>query len=226
MIAPAGNGRFPVAVVEDHPLYRDALVQVLRANRTIDVLAAVGSVERLLAEGCPEGIVVVLDLHLPGRSGPNAVHHLTALGHRVLAVSAADDRDEVMAALSAGARGYVPKSADGAEIGRAVEAVALGGNYVSPALAAALLSSGPPVLPAHQPTLSDRERQVLALLAAGERDHDIAAALDISVRTVRSHLDRIREKTGRRRRPDLTRYAIEEGLLRTPAHADRHHPQT
>jgi DNA-binding NarL/FixJ family response regulator len=212
-----------VAVVEDHPLYRDALVRVLDETGRIAVVVATHSVERLLAEPGPVPTVVVLDLHLPGRSGPNAVHHLTSLGHRVLAVSASDDRDEVMAALSAGARGYVPKSADAAEIGRAVEAVAQGGNYVSPGLAATLLSAGPAAEPAHLPALSDRERQVLGLLADGERDFDIAQELGISVRTVRSHLDRIREKTGRRRRPDLTRYAIEEGILR-PAESGRARP--
>jgi DNA-binding CsgD family transcriptional regulator len=60
--------------------------------------------------------------------------------------------------------------------------------------------------------LSDRERQVLSLVAAGERDADIAESMSISIRTVRSYLDRIRDKTGRRRRPELTRLAIEEGL--------------
>jgi DNA-binding NarL/FixJ family response regulator len=208
-----------VAVIEDHPLYREALLQVLADTGRIDVVAAAGSVEQFLADDPPEELVVVLDLHLPGRSGPNAIYHLTTLGHRVLVVSAGDERDEVMAALSAGARGYVPKSADAAEIGRAIESVAQGGNYVSPGLAAKLLSTGPAVEQAHLPALSEREREVLALLAAGERDHDIAEELGISVRTVRSHLDRIREKTGRRRRPDLTRYAIEEGILIPPAHA-------
>ncbi len=204
------------AVVEDHPLYREALVQVLSSTASTKVIAVVSSVERFMLEDCPKDTVVVLDLNLSGRSGPNAVHHVTSAGYRVLAVSAADGRDEVMAALNAGARGYVPKSADGFEIARAVEAVALGGNYVSPSLAAALLSNGASTSPAHRPPLSDREREVLALLADGERDHDIAVALAISVRTVRSHLDRIREKTGRRRRPDLTRYAVEEGVLRSP----------
>ena len=155
----------------------------------------------------------MLDLHLPGVHGPAAVIELAGLGHRILVVSAQADRETVLAAIAAGARGYLTKDSDGAEILRAVREVAQGNSYVSPTLASFLLSSareqqraGPSF------ALSDRERQVLALVAAGERDQDIADALVISVRTVRSHLDRIRDKTGRRRRPELTRLAIEEGL--------------
>ncbi|WP_433304698.1 response regulator [Actinoplanes sp. CA-030573] len=209
-----GTGRISVAVVEDHPLVRDAIVRLLRLSGKMDVVAYAGSVEALPGAEVLANAIVVLDLHLPGRSGPRAVHYCVSLGLRVVALSAWEEREEVMAALNAGAKGFVPKSADSDQIVWAVEAVAAGGNYVSPALAAALLGNGPSSMPVHIPALSERERDVVALLAAGERDHDIAVELGISVRTVRSHLDRIRQKTGRRRRPDLTRFAMEEGIVR------------
>jgi DNA-binding NarL/FixJ family response regulator len=88
--------------------------------------------------------------------------------------------------------GYLSKAADGADILRAVREIAAGNRMFR--------------------RLSDRERQMLSLVAAGERDTDIADAMSISVRTVRSYLERIRDKTGRRRRPELTRLAIEEGI--------------
>src|SRR5262249_60544551 len=87
------------------------------------------------------------------------------------------------------------------------------GTYASRPLASLLLDSSRVRDARMRLPLSDREREVLSLLAAGERDQEIADALEISVRTVRSHLDRIREKTGRRRRPELTRLAIEKGIV-------------
>jgi DNA-binding NarL/FixJ family response regulator len=137
---------------------------------------------------------------------------VSGAGHRVLVVSASDDQSEVLAAMSAGARGYLTKDAEAEEIVRAVRVIAAGDSYVSPTLASFLLDSSRRRNARVRLPLSGREQQVLSLLAAGERDQDIADALFISVRTVRSHLDRIREKTGRRRRSELTRLAIEEGI--------------
>jgi DNA-binding NarL/FixJ family response regulator len=159
------------------------------------------------------GAVVLLDLKLPGVSDAAAVAAVVRMGFRVLVLSAHAGQAQVLSAITTGAKGYLTKDAGADEIRRAVREVAAGNSYLPPALATFLLDSargryGPAPLP-----LSDRERQVLALLAAGERDQDIAVRLSISLRTVRSHLDRIREKTGRRRRPDLTRFAIEEGMV-------------
>jgi DNA-binding NarL/FixJ family response regulator len=130
------------------------------------------------------------------------------------AVSAHAGQDEVLGAIAAGARGYLTKDVDGSEIIRAVREVGAGNSYVSPTLASFLLNSSRERHAGPKVVLSAREREVLSLLAAGERDQDIAEQLHISVRTVRSHLDRIRDKTGRRRRPELTRLAIEEGIVR------------
>lgn len=201
-----------VHVIEDHPLFRAALVRVLDGTPGIRVGVTAGSVEEFAAYRREPGAVVTLDLRLPGTQGAEAVAAVTGMGFRVLVLSAHGGQTEVLSALSAGARGYLTKDADTEEVRRAVRQVAEGSRYVSPSLAAFLLDSRPRQ-PERRLALSARERQVLALLAAGERDRDIATRLSISVRTVRSHLDHIREKTGRRRRPDLTRLAIEKGII-------------
>jgi DNA-binding NarL/FixJ family response regulator len=205
-----------VHVVEDHPLYRSALVHALDAADDLRVGVAAGSVEEFAAHRCPSGTVVTLDLKLPGVSDAEAVAAVAGMGFRVLVVSAYAGRTELLGAMSAGARGYLAKDADINEIRSAVRAVAAGDGYVSPTLAGHLLGSPRERYRPVPFSLSDRERQVLALLADGERDQDIADTLCISVRTVRSHLDRIREKTGRRRRPELTRLAIEKGIVNHP----------
>jgi DNA-binding NarL/FixJ family response regulator len=131
----------------------------------------------------------------------------------VLVVSAQSESSDVLGAMGAGARGYLTKASGADEIVRAVREVADGKTFVSPTLASILLDSARGRSAGPRLALTDREKQVLSLLAEGERDLDIARTLSVSVRTVRSHLDRIREKTGRRRRPELTRLAIEEGLV-------------
>lgn len=197
-----------VGVIEDHPLYRAAVARVLGEAGDMEVGAVVDSVPAFAAADQPPGSVVVLDLRLRGIAGSAAVRRVAGMGHHVLVLSAYARQDEVLGAVSAGARGYLSKDADGPDILRAVREVAAGETHVSPRLASHLLDSDRGA----RSVLSERERQVLSLVAAGERDADIAVAMDISVRTVRSYLERIRDKTGRRRRPELTRLAIEEGI--------------
>ncbi len=197
-----------IAVVDDHPVYRSGLAAAM-ASAGHDVVGQFDSVEAFLASKT-EPDLVLLDYHLPGVHGPEAVARIASDHTAVLMVSADVGRDAVLATIAAGARGYVPKHAEVDEILTAVDAVVSGpsGSYVSSKLAAYLLEAH------HQRAqttleLTDREREVLSLVAAGETDRDISEALFISVGTVRAHLDHIRTKTGRRRRADLTRYALE-----------------
>ncbi|WP_235998747.1 LuxR C-terminal-related transcriptional regulator [Qaidamihabitans albus] len=206
------SGRVTVGVIEDHPLYRAAVARVLAEADDIELGAVAESVDEFATLAQPPGGVVVLDLKLRGVTDAAAVLRVAGMGHKVLVVSAHAGRAEVLGAISAGARGYLSKDADGDDILRAVREIAADRSYVSPVLASFVLDDDRERFAEPQATLSEREREVLAHVAAGERDQDIADMMAISVRTVRSYLDRIRDKTGRRRRPELTRLAIEQGI--------------
>ncbi|MEO3743647.1 response regulator transcription factor [Plantactinospora sp. B5E13] len=203
----AAAGSTVVGVVEGHPLYRTAVTGVVTGAPDLELCVAAATVaEFVTTRRCPD-CVVLLE---PGSRNAAAVRTVAGLGHRVLVLSAEVDRTEVRGAMAAGAAGYLSKSADAEEILRAVRQVAVGHRYVSASLASVLPDRR--VGPRLQLELSDREVDVLSWVAAGERDEDIARTLRISVRTVRSYLDRIRDKTGLRRRSALTRFAIEHGM--------------
>jgi DNA-binding NarL/FixJ family response regulator len=204
-----------VGVIEDHPLYRSALAQLLDAAPGFELDAVAESVAQFTARRRHQDSVVILDLRLPGVQDSAAVMAVVAMGHKVLVVSAHAGQAEVLNAMAAGARGFLSKDADVDEILHALRLISAGDSYVSPILASYVLNAARQAGPIME--LSGREREVLSLVASGERDQDIAAQLAISIRTVRSYLDRIRDKTGQRRRSELTRYAIERGVLAVPA---------
>lgn len=195
-----------MAIVEDHPLYRRAVREELDGVPGLSVLGDYRCLEdfahahlRPVAGREPvRPAVVVLDLHLPGLSGAGGVAHLRAAGLSVLVLSGVDDATEVLDAFTAGAAGFLGKHADGDEIRGAVRAVATGGSYVSATLAGHLLAvdaaTGDRRDEAREPWLTARERQVLALLAAGETEQDVADELGTDVVVVRSHLDRLRRR--------------------------------
>lgn len=200
-----------VVIIEDHPVFRDGLARAVQSAPGLSLTMTYRSIEEFDAEPCATD-VAVLDLNLPGLGGAGGVQHVRAAGPRVLVLSASATQELVLDAMASGASGYLTKDAETEEIVRAIATVAAGSAYVSPTLAGFLLAAhrktGPPGT-----ELTAREREVLSLVARGERDQDIAEDLFISIRTVRSHLDRIRDKTGRRRRPDLTRLALEQGII-------------
>jgi DNA-binding NarL/FixJ family response regulator len=202
-----------LAIIDDHPVYRHGIAASVSADGRWEVIGAFDGVEAYLAQSVTAD-VVLLDFHLPGLHGPAAVERLSEAGTAVLMLSGDVGRDAVLATLAVGARGYIAKHAEVAEILEAVSIIVASptGSYVSPQLAAFLLDAvqekGPRPL-----RLTERELEVLALVAAGERDRDVAETLCLSIGTVRSHLDHIRTKTGQHRRVELTRYAIDQGLV-------------
>lgn len=197
-----------VALVEDHPLYRAGLAQSIDGDDGLDFVGAFECVGAF--ESAARSVdVLLLDLHLPDCEGPACVERLSGRAQAILVVSASADRESVIGAIAAGARGYLTKAAEADEIRRAIVTVWSGDTYVSPQLAEFLLSDAR-ARTRDAFALTDREREVLRLVAEGDTDADIATRLFIAVSTVRSHLDRIRDKTGRRRRADLTRLALEE----------------
>jgi DNA-binding NarL/FixJ family response regulator len=196
-----------VAIIEDHPVFRKGLMRVVEAAPGLELAGVARSVDEFDALRLGGGVTVLLDLQLEGSNleGPDAVAHLVADAYQVLVVSASEQPTDVVQAIGAGARGYLSKQAEETEILGAIQAVAQGRTYVSATLAGYLLQAPIPI--------TAREREILELVAGGETDQDIAEQLTISVRTVHSHLDRIRDKTGSRRRADLTRLAIEHGII-------------
>jgi DNA-binding NarL/FixJ family response regulator len=205
-----GTDVIRVAVIEDHPLFRQGLVQVIAKADGLDLVASVQSVGEMEEIGFAGVDVVILDLHLPDCEGAVAVSRVKAQNDAILVISASDDRKHVVDAIAAGACGYLTKSSDADEITKAIVTIASGSTYVSPVLAAYLLRDTRDQGRSSSFALTAREREILSLLADGETDADIADRLFISVRTVRSHLDRIRDKTGHRRRAELARLAFED----------------
>lgn len=196
-----------IAAIDDHPVFRQGLAQAVTVD-DMTLLLTAASVEDFDARVREVPAVVILDLGLPGMRGGQAVEHLCKRGMKVLVVSAQGERDSVVDAMGAGASGYLTKSSEPAEITAAVRAIAGGQTYVSPTLASYLLQSakGKSAL-----DLSPREVELLKWLAKGLTDVEIGERMFISVSGVRGHLDRIRDKTGVRRRTLLAQMGLELG---------------
>lgn len=193
-----------IAVIDDHPVFRQGLAQAVNVDDMVLALTA-ESVEDFDARVTELPSVVILDLGLPGMRGGQAVEHLCKRGMKILVVSAQGERESVVDAMGAGASGYLTKSSEPSEITAAVRAIANGMTYVSPTLASYLLQSakGKSAL-----DLSKREVEVLKWLAKGLTDVEIGEKMYISVSGVRGHLDRIRDKTGVRRRTLLAQLGL------------------
>lgn len=190
-----------VLVVDDHPIFRDGLAALLNSLDDIEVVATAGdgpdAIDAVEAAGGVD--VVLMDINLPSMSGVEATTHLLARQDPpvVLAVTMVDDDDTVVAAMRAGARGYVLKGATSEEITAAVRTVAAGGAVFGAGVAAqvlALTATAAARQPVHIEGLTVREREVLALIAEGAGNPQIARALGISVKTVQNYVSRILDK--------------------------------
>jgi DNA-binding NarL/FixJ family response regulator len=186
-----------VIVADDHPMYRHGLTAVLAQADGIDVIAAVGDGEELLRsvdQHQPD--VVISDLSMPALDGVAATARLLEAQPElaILVLTMHEDDEHVFAALQAGARGYLVKGAEGAEIIRAVQSVASGeavyGGPVARRIAAFFAGDrqGPS---SAFPDLTRRDREVLELLSAGCRNHEIARRLGMSEKTVRNHVSQV-----------------------------------
>ncbi len=210
-----------VSIVDEYPLFRDALVAMVSRQSDMDVVQAVGRLRQLDAQDSAASDLVVIDPQRGDGSGGDQVRVLADSGHRVLVVSAAESACEVLAALDAGAAGYVGKDAEADQLVWAIRRVAEGEVYLAPRLSSALVSErrrtqhGSP-----RAEFTEREREVLTLLAAGCTDQEIARQLTIKVSTVRSHLDHVRDKAGMRRRAELALYAVRQGIYDPQRTAD------
>jgi DNA-binding NarL/FixJ family response regulator len=203
-----------VLIVDDHPVVREGLLAVLEDTKEVQVVGAVGSAEEALASvGTTSPDVVLLDLELPGMNGIDAIPRLAAApSHpRVIVFTAYDTEERVLGALKAGAGGYVLKGAAAGEIAQAIRAVAGGGSYLTPRVAARVVDRVN--TPRRSSTLSARERQVLRLVARGRSNKQIARDLAITERTVKFHMTSIFNKLGADNRAQSIAIAVERGLL-------------
>jgi len=192
-----------IIVVDDHPIVREGLVTALARREDFTIAGAFASAEELLASRI-DADVVLLDLELPGMSGVDAVSKIDAA---VLVLTAYANDEQIDAVLRAGARGYLLKGAALNEIERAIRTVARGETYIDPRVASRLVALS------RAPRLSAREREVLALLADGKSNKEIAAALKITERTVKFHVTAIFNKLGAENRAQAVTIAHQRGLV-------------
>jgi two-component system response regulator NreC len=206
-----------VLVVDDHAVVRTGLRRVLDAEADIETVGEAPNAERAVFEAMEHGPdVVLMDVAMPGQSGIEALPALlqSVPDTRVLMLSMQDDPGYVRAAFEAGASGYVLKEAADSEVVAAVRAVASGDRYVHPSLGARLVAAeAEERRRAQADPLSDREREVLRLLALGHTNQEIAEQLYISVRTAESHRAHIMEKLRLTTRAELVRYALSHDML-------------
>jgi two-component system response regulator NreC len=206
-----------VLVVDDHAVVRAGLRRVLDAEPDIETVGEAPNAERAVFEAVEhKPDVVLMDVVMPGKSGIEALPGLlqAAPQAKVLFLSMQDDPRYLREAFDAGASGYVLKEAADTEVVAAVRSVAAGERYVHPALGARLVAAEVEERRrADEDPLSDREREVLRLLALGHTNQEIAKLLYISVRTAETHRAHIMQKLRLSSRAELVRYALAEGLL-------------
>ena len=209
-----------VLIVDDHAVVRAGLHLLLDAEDDIETVGEAGDARQAIFEArSTKPDVVLMDVVLGDESGidltPELLHEQPQA--RVLVLSMQDDPRYVREAFAAGARGYVLKEAADTELVTAIREIARGGSYVHPALGARMAAADAAAADAaeHDP-LSDREREVLRLLALGHTNQEIAEMLFISVRTAETHRAHIMQKLRLETRAELVRYALAQGLLSEP----------
>jgi DNA-binding NarL/FixJ family response regulator len=211
------EGGIRVMVVDDHPMWRDAVARDL-TETGFEVVAVAGDAAqalRVVAAARPD--VVVLDLQLPDASGVEVIRGLLAArpGLRVLMLSASGEQQDVLASVKAGAAGYIVKSASRVEFLEAVRRTAEGDAVFSPGLAGLVLGEFRRLAASPAPgtpRLTEREAEVLRMVGTGLSYKQIADRLVISHRTVQNHVQNTLSKLHLHNRVELVRYAIEHGL--------------
>jgi DNA-binding NarL/FixJ family response regulator len=186
--------RIRVLIADDHPVFRDGLRGLVDRSPDLDLVGeATTGVEAvaLAAEARPQ--IVLMDLRMPEMSGIEATRLITAADPSVgvLVLTMSEDDESLFAAMRAGARGYIPKDADSEELLRGIRAAAVGEAIFGASIARRMMSffaAGRPGEPSPFPELTDREREILVLIAQGRSNSDIAHLLGITSKTVRNHV--------------------------------------
>jgi two-component system response regulator NreC len=206
-----------ILVVDDHAVVRSGLRLLLDAADDMEVVAEAGSAQDAvfrMRETHPD--IVLMDVVMPGTDGISATRSILTESPetKVVVLSMEDDPRYVREAFAAGANGYVLKEAADSELVEAIRQVGAGGRYVHPQLGARLVAAeAEEKKRAELDPLSDREREVLRLLALGHTNQEIGEMLFLSVRTVETHRSHIMQKLRLGSRAELVRYAMDQGLL-------------
>ena len=212
-------GRIKVLIVDDHAILREGIRALLSLYSDIEVvgeasdgLEAINKTHQLSPD------IVLMDIAMPGLGGLEATLeiHKQFPSSRVVILTQHDDTEYIFPILKAGAAGYVLKKAVGTELVAAIRAVHQGGSFLYPSVATAVIEGyiqkGEEVEPSYD-RLSDREKQVLRLIAEGHSNREIAEMLSVSVKTVIAHRANLMEKLDIHNRTDLVKYAIRKGLI-------------
>ena len=219
----AGMPKLRIFLADDHAVVREGLKALVNAQPDMEVVGEAGDGRTACvkaAELCPD--VLVMDVSMPEMNGVQATRELHGVAPtiKVVALTVHEDRTFVQQLLAAGASGYVLKRAAAEELVHAIRVVARGEVYLDPAVATSLVQQL-----ARQPRsgvapdvadLSEREAEVLRLIAQGHSNKEIAARLELSVKTVETYKARSMEKLGLTGRADIVRLALEKGWLREP----------
>jgi DNA-binding NarL/FixJ family response regulator len=212
-----------VLIVDDQPLIRSALRHLVEFEPDLRVVGECGdgrSAVQMAIEVRPD--VVLMDVRMPGTDGVAATGEITGnpvlAGSRVLVLTTFEDDATVLAAMKAGASGFIGKDAEPATIARAIRTIHDGESLFSPAATRALLAMGSPTgdgrgRPPQLEVLTDREREILRHVAAGAGNDEIAALLHLSPATVKTHVGRIMSKLDAHERAQLVIVAYESGLV-------------
>ena len=206
-----------IAIVDDHPLFREGVVHTLGAQPDVEIVGEGESAEdavRIAGERLPD--IILLDVSMPG-GGLNAVREIASAFPvvKIVMLTVSEEEEDVTAALRAGARAYVLKGVAARELVRILRAVAAGEVYVTPTLAANLLFelTGGSGRRKSNPLdeLTERERQILELVAGGDSNKEIAAQLYLSEKTVKHHMTNILQKLQVRNRVEAALMARSGG---------------
>jgi len=212
------KNKIKILLVDDHPVVRQGLHSFLANRQNFEIVGEAGDgAEAILKVKALQPDIVLMDINMPGMDGSTVTETLRKESPqtKVLVLSMHSQRDYVLRIIKAGARGYVLKDAPTDELVRAIQAVQAGDTFFSPAVARTAMDQYVAEADKHEPVarLSAREREVLAHIADGKSNKEIAARLGVGVRTIETHRERTMRKLDIHNVAGLTKFAIAHGLI-------------
>jgi two-component system, NarL family, response regulator NreC len=214
------SGKIRVLIVDDHAILREGVRALLQMHDDLEVVGEAGDGQEALEKvAALDPDVVLMDIAMPGLGGLEASLEMKKLGRRarILILSQYEDREYVRRLLKSGVSGYVLKKSAGSELANAIRAVHRGGLVLDPEVARTAMEEANPAAPGQADpyeSLTDREKQVLKLVAEGRSNKEVAEVLGISVKTAMSHREHVMEKLGLHNRTELVRFALKRGVIR------------